>query len=509
MPNHNPLISKTTFQDFLYCPRNVWLKLHRPELLEHYKRSEFEKHLLEQGNEVESCARNLFPNGIEVTSRGEDAVNETVKLMASKVPTIFQATFIIDGFTARNDMLSFNEATGLWDLYEVKGSNSLKENVIIRDHIEDVTFQTSVLKRANVPFGRVHIVHLNKEYVRQGDLNWQSLFTIEDVTDKVAEKMLDVEAKMKIAQGYLTQDNEAVMDCDCVYRGRSNHCTTFPHTHSHVPKYSVHDIARLHGTKLQNLIDMGIFNINEIPEDFELTDIQQNQVTAHLTQRVFIDHAVIKAVMDNLKYPLYFFDYEAVGPAIPAFNGYGTYKSIPFQFSLHVLRAPTGELEHIEYLHPDLSDPSENVALLLKQSISPMGTVIAWKKSYEARINREIGSRLPDYKQFFDDVNNSLYDLMEIFSKQHYIHHSFHGSASLKKVLPVLAPQLRYDTLDIQEGGAAVDAWWKMVSPAATPEEKAKLERDLKTYCGLDTFAMYAIWKHLYDTVASKMVASV
>lgn len=509
MANRKLLISKTTFQDFLYCPRNVWLKLHKPELLEHFKLSEFEKHLIEQGNEVESFARNLFPNGIEVTTRGEDAVHETTKLMVSKVPTIFQATFIVDDFIARNDMLSFNEATGLWDLYEVKGSNSLKENVKKRDHIEDVTFQASVLRRSNVSLGRVHVVHLNKEYVRNGDLDCKALFKIEDVTDKVTEKMSDIEAKMGIAKGYLTQTDEAVMDCDCIYQGRSNHCTTFPHTHSHVPEYSVHDISRLYGAKLEKLIDVGIFDINEIPEGFDLTNIQQNQVTAHRTQKVVVDHAVIRQELEQLKYPLYFFDYEAVGPAIPAFNGYGPYKSIPFQFSLHILRTPTGELEHIEYLHPDLTDPSESVARLLKQHILPGGTVIAWKKSYEARINKEIGSRLPEYSQFFEEVNNSLYDLMEIFSQQHYIHHSFHGSASLKKVLPILAPELRYDELDIQEGGAAVDAWWKMVSPAATPEQKAKLEKDLKTYCGLDTFAMYAIWKHLYDLVSKEVVATV
>jgi hypothetical protein len=94
------LISKTTFLNFLYCPKNAWLKIHKPELFEKFELSEFEKHLMEQGNEVESCARNLFPGGVEVVSTGEDACNETVRLMASKISSIFQATFIVDGFIA-------------------------------------------------------------------------------------------------------------------------------------------------------------------------------------------------------------------------------------------------------------------------------------------------------------------------------------------------------------------------------------------------------------------------
>ena len=70
--------------------------------------------------------------------------------MAAKVSAIFQATFIADDFLARNDVLCFNPENNCWDLYEVKGSNSLKEHVRERDHITDVAFQVSVLKRSGI-----------------------------------------------------------------------------------------------------------------------------------------------------------------------------------------------------------------------------------------------------------------------------------------------------------------------------------------------------------------------
>src|SRR3989344_7420791 len=121
-------ISKTTFLDYLYCPKNVWLKINRPEVLKDFELSEFEKHLMEQGNEVESYARNLFPGGIEVVGTGKEACQETVRLMTAEIHAIFQATFIVDDFIARNDALVFDSANNCWDLYEVKGTNSLKEN---------------------------------------------------------------------------------------------------------------------------------------------------------------------------------------------------------------------------------------------------------------------------------------------------------------------------------------------------------------------------------------------
>lgn len=50
--------------------------------------SEFELHLMEQGNEVESYARNLFPGGIEVSTSGEHAVEDTDRLMAEHMHVI-------------------------------------------------------------------------------------------------------------------------------------------------------------------------------------------------------------------------------------------------------------------------------------------------------------------------------------------------------------------------------------------------------------------------------------
>ena len=54
------MISKTTFPEFQMCPKNAWLKLHKPELLEQLKVSDFELHLVEQGREVELAAQALW-----------------------------------------------------------------------------------------------------------------------------------------------------------------------------------------------------------------------------------------------------------------------------------------------------------------------------------------------------------------------------------------------------------------------------------------------------------------
>ena len=181
------LISKTIFLDYVFCPKNTWLKLNKPELLQEFELSAFEQNLMEQGNEVEAEAHKLsiFSGGVEVLERGEDAVEKTRELMEERTPCIFQATFIEDGFIARNDALVWNEKESCWDLYEIKGTNSLKEGGTDHNHIDDLTFQASVLSRADVPMGKYFLVHLNKDYVRFGALNTEELFLIEDQTEAV------------------------------------------------------------------------------------------------------------------------------------------------------------------------------------------------------------------------------------------------------------------------------------------------------------------------------------
>ncbi len=501
------LISKTTFLEFQLCPKNCWLKLHKPELMELFELAPFEKQLVEQGNEVEARARGLFPEGILVQSTGEAARAETVALMAAKTPAIFQATFIEDGFLMRADVLAYDAANDCWDLYEIKGTNSIKEEGSDRSHVDDLAFQASVLRRAGVSVGRYVLVHLNREYVRGSELDIDALFLQEDLTEKILARLEYVEGQMEAAKEYLLCETEHAAGCDCIYQGRSAHCSTFKYSNPEVPDYSVHDLSRIGASKkkLANLIDQKIFALADVPEEMDLSDIQQNQLKAYRSGRAMIDLDAIGDELGNLAYPLYFLDYETFAPAVPLWSGYRPYSRIPFQFSLHVLRGPNDEPEHYEYLHEEASDPSHAIAAKLAEYIPDGGSVISWNKSFEMGVNRELADRVPEYRAVLERINAQMYDLKDIFQKQYYVHPAFKGKTSIKKVLPALVQGVKHADLNIKEGGQASDAWSRMVSPTTMPEESAQISEDLRVYCGLDTYAMYQIWRHLYDLLKEQV----
>jgi Domain of unknown function(DUF2779) len=496
-------ISKTTFLQFQICPKDTWLWLHKPELVEKFVPTEFEMHLFEQGNEVEEQARGLFAKGVLVTVTGDEAVEETRRLMAEGTEAIFQATFLADGFYTKCDVLKPGAAPGTWDILEIKGTNSKKEGSEDRDHISDLAFQKNTLELAGVIVGRTYIVHLNRKYVRAGPLDLQSLFILDDSTEQVTALAPGLLQEMHAAREYLNRADEPSIGCDCHLSGRSRQCRTFSYSHPEVPDYSVHDIVRIGQSKkkLEYFMDENIYVIDDVPDDYELGDAQKLQVEAHKKQKPIIVRDAMEEILGAYEFPLYFLDYETFAPAIPAFDTYSPYQRIPFQFSLHVLRDKEGELEHVEFLQPDRADPTASVAQLLVRHIAPSGTVLVWYSPFERGVNEEIGKRRRGYARQMERINGQVKDLRDIFSKHHYVDPGFRGSTSIKDVLPILVPELSYDKFEIKDGATASEQWWKMTAEDTPAAERERIAKALRVYCGLDSYAMYGIWKKLRQVV--------
>ena len=103
----------------------------------------------------------------------------------------------------------------------------------------------------------------------------------------------------------------------------------------------------------------------------------------------------------------------------------------------------------------------------------------------------------PEQAERLLGINARLVDLMEIFSKGLYVHPDFHGSASLKAVLPVLCPELAYTDLEIANGEEAMLTWYRLQQTDVPPDELKRIDSNLRAYCQRDTYGMVAIWNYL------------
>ena len=93
-------ISKTDYLVYRECRKNAWFKIHRPEIYNQFQLSEFDRAIIETGNEVEGVARQLFPNGILIEGRDLQGRNATLSHIARKTPVLFQPVFLKDNFLA-------------------------------------------------------------------------------------------------------------------------------------------------------------------------------------------------------------------------------------------------------------------------------------------------------------------------------------------------------------------------------------------------------------------------
>lgn len=503
------LLSKTEYIMYRECPKNTWMRRHRPDVYGQFEMSEFEQSLLEMGNEVEELARGMFPGGFLVERRSEGAQELTEQLIAERKPVIFQAVFATNTYLAATDVMVWNEAVGAYDLYEIKMSSTQKEDADGKIKIDkkkeerfeyDLAFQANVVEACGVKLHKKYLVRLNRKYVRDGDLDFSQLFILEDKTELCTSLQPIAALEMARACEYLAHTAMPDGRCPCFYKGRSAHCTTFAFNNPDVPlKNGVHDLNRIGNSKayLRELLDADILHIEHVPVTERLVDSPKkyNQVIAHTSQEPMIDHNALREELGKLEYPLYFLDYETYPTAIPPFSGYRPYQHIVFQYSLHVVPAPDAEPQHFGDLVLG-GDPSEIIAEALRAHIGDKGTVISWYKTFENCRNRELAQLTPKYKDFFLNLVARTYDLMDIVEKQHYVHPGFEGRASIKKVLPVLVPELSYDGMAVKSGTDAIAGYRTLIRNELEGEAAEKKKQEMLEYCKLDTFAMYEIWRH-------------
>ena len=135
----------------------------------------------------------------------------------------------------------------------------------------------------------------------------------------------------------------------------------------------------------------------------------------------------------------------------------------------------------------------ENLIKSLQKNIGKEGSIIVWNQSFERGRNKEMAALFPAYQSFLDDLNERMYDLRVPFQKGYYQHPDFKGKTSLKSILPVLAPEVSYEELAIQNGMIATIKWHHATNGRMTKKEQKQTFKDLLSYCALDTLAMVKI----------------
>jgi hypothetical protein len=428
----------------------------------------------DQGHEVGEWAKKRYPDGIEVPFGDFKGTIEKTKELVAQRKVIFEASFLFENCYSRADILVPVD-DDQWDVIEVKSATKVKD-----ENIEDVAFQRFVMEGCGLKIRRCHLMFINNEYIRQGDIDPRQLLTMDDITEDVDLKlslvMENVAEMWNVING---AKPDIKIGCQC---NEPYDCDLKSICWAHLPENNVTQLYWA-GKKAFPLIDAGYEAIADVPAD-KLSDKQKIQQETVISGKTHIEATPIKDWLSHLGYPLFHFDFETVAPAVPLFDGTRPFQQVPFQFSLHI-QQKDGSVEHIEFLHTEFSDPRPSLIKAMK-AIGPKGTILAFNMGFEKGRIREMAEAFPNEKEFLLGLNDRMDDLIIPF-KNFWIHDvKQHGSNSIKAVLPAFTTT-SYDGMVICKGDQASREWLRVVKGA---EDKEAVFEELRKYCQQDTQAM-------------------
>jgi len=446
-PKHT--LSKSTFMYGCQCPKRLWLHKFLPSVRD--EQTEAQTAIFQSGTDVGMLARELFPFGVDASPETlylyQQSVADTAKYIRKGVNVIYEAAFQFDGILAAIDMLV--EKKGKWYAFEVKGTSKVKP-----PHVLDAALQYYVITQSGLPLEDISIVHLNTDYVRQGELNIHQLFTCTSILKEVMEqqsfistKAAELKALLKTKQApEIEVGEQCFKPYDCDFYG---HCS------------------------------------KDLPEE-EIDEEEE-----------YINRKAIREFLGELKYPLHFLDFETWMTAVPEQDGHWPFRQVPFQFSLHIQQKKESELEHQYYLAEGSHTNHQEFAEKLLAAVEKKGSILVYNKTFENTILNHLKEEFEHFSKRIENIQDRMIDLMAPFRKNYRLP-AMQGSYSIKYVLPALVPELSYDSLDIGNGGDACAAFYNLKDVEDEPE-KETTRNALLEYCGLDTLAMVKILEKLKE----------
>lgn len=402
-------------------------------------------------------------------------------------PTLlFEASFVWNSLVARADAI--RRSDGGWTLIEIKSGKSPEDGRVKNEYLDDIAYTTLVARSAGLPVVSARLVLIDRHYTLGGDA---ALFAELDVTEETLARAAVFEVNVQEIIAAITGDQcpapslkFACKDCDffettCIGKD-------VPDPLFALPRLSEKRFAELRTHE----------RVSRIPPDAELTEHQQRVADLIRSGQERMDENALR-ILDDVVWPVYYLDFEAVMPYLPWFEGRPAYDAVPFQYSLHILREPGASPEHRAYLAPTAGDWRRDLTERLLADLGATGSVIVYS-SYEKTQLKALAALFPDLGERLTLAIARLFDLERVF-KDGYQHPRFVGRTSIKTVLPVMVPNLRYDALEVNNGDDAAGVFALMRVGEYATHTHEEHRRRLLEYCKLDTIAMLRLHQALLD----------
>jgi predicted RecB family nuclease len=481
------ILSKSKLMQGLQCEKLLWLSLNEPELQTEV--SDSQQMQFDEGNEVGELARKLEGKGVMIDNEYWDyvgAAKKTQEYIENGEKLIFEAAFLKDDLFFRADILKKTKKG--WHLIEVKKSTSVKP-----EYIQDTAIQTFIIESSGIKLESINLRHINNEMVYP---DFSNFFETVDITEEVRAELANIKKEISSLKKTIKETKEPKMPigehCSSPYE-----CAYKEHCWKKVPDFSVFDLPSMKSDTKWEHYNKKIIKIDQLDAG-KFKGATKRAIEVTQSGKTFADKKEIAAELKQWIWPLYFFDFETINPAVPKFKGISPYNQMPFQYSCHVWKDEKDKtLSHFEFLHTENSDPRESLIKAMLKHLGKKGSIVAYNKTFEITAIKKLAEFDKKNSDALMALTERFVDPLPIF-RSHVYHPEFRGSFSIKSVAPALiGEKLNYDNLEIGDGLTAQLMASLVMFGKPDKKEKEKIIQDLLIYCKQDTQAMVDIVKWL------------
>lgn len=477
-----------------------------------------------------------------------------------------RADFMVLNDEGKYDLIEVKAKTGIRkDVMDNDESRKIGE--VDNNFIEDLSFQNYVISQVFTekwlaPLAKKYIYYLNKEYIKDGPLDIMKLVTEDEVgtltsisvsqwkkddkktvTKRRKDTFLDDKTIELTIKNIDEQMKLSVADFEKIWPFPWNKYLDY--FGESKPWGTVMSIPGLHASKASIVAEMyydGTIDLSELDDDqiesfysksgpWSAGTFINYYLECKKTGNAIIDKNLIKKEFDWLVYPLCFYDYESVSVPIPFMDKTYAYQQVVVQYSLHKYYED-GSMKHYGGILGWLAEnktvetivipanpnavwyESEKIVSgsyrdLLDEFLVDIGddinqsSFVVRSKGFENARNKEISEIFPDIADSYLAINDKTFDLRDVFSKNMYFDLGCFWSSSIKKVLPVLVPQMSYDSLEIGNWSLAMKALSDVLSSKLIWPAKSKTLENLLLYCWQDSLAMVRIFEAINSKLKS------
>jgi CRISPR/Cas system-associated exonuclease Cas4 (RecB family) len=480
-------INKNLFLKTLECPVYAW---HLYRGLIPKDNSLTDDFLIMEAKKIHDMAKLLFPDGVQVSGKFEEALQQTKDLIKDKtVKTIFEPVFEYDGFVAKADILH-RTGNNLWEIIEVKSGNKWKHK-----YISDTAYISLIASKTIPSISKATLYLLSKDF-RLGN-SIEELFNKVDCSFDVFTKAEDYSILLDTVKEVLFAEapkkKKLKMPC--------KNCSLFKQCTGEGIEYHIFDLPRLSQLVFNKLCENKIYDIKNLPEDIELTQMQKVVKDCVINDKIFVSPD-LKTELEKIVFPCYYLDFESVMTIYPLYNNIAPHTQVLTQYSIHKCDKVEHIVDHFEYIADHTQDCRKQIAKKLIEILGTQGSIITYS-SAEKQIIEKLALLYPELAEQLRAITDRIVDFEEIL-RTNYYDKRFHGRTSIKKVLPVMIPQMNYNELEIGEGDVALSAFAYMAMGLYDDEKVKETKQNLLKYCEQDTLALVEMHKFLYE--ASKTI---